>query len=77
MVFHAQANSMIVSNGGSKIPSPLRVAMRNGLNDLRNHTALDGTGFLLLFLKADFFRVDLSSEFIEIGNQQTYVSIRG
>jgi hypothetical protein len=68
---------MIVSNGGSKIPSPRSVAMRNGLNDLRNHPVLDAAGFLLPFLTAVFFRVDLSCEFIEIGDQQTYVSMRG
>ena len=77
MVFHAQANSMIVSRGGSKIPNPRKVAIRNGLNDLRNQPDfLDGV-FLLLFWTAGFFRVDLSSEFIEIGNQQIYVSMRG
>jgi hypothetical protein len=67
---------MIVSNGGSKIPSPRSVAMRNGLNDLRNHPAFDGGRLLLLFLTAGFSRVDLSSEFIEIGDQQTYASMR-
>lgn len=71
IVFHAHAKSIIVSNGGSRIPRPRSVAIRNGLNDRRNQPVLFDEDFLLFFLTADFFRVDLLSEFIK--NRQSAI----
>ena len=68
---HAHAKSIIVSKGGSRIPRPRSVAIRNGLNDRRNQPVLFEEDFLLFFLTADFFRVDLFSEFIK--NRQSAI----